>query len=329
MKIKTTYWLALISLFFACEKKEIPLPPHQPGTYERVVIPIGYPYNNQVFYNCNTNKIVSSNKKYDWDLAFDCAENGYVIRLNTAKGMLAASTNSTIFDSIYNINNLVWQWDQSDGNKNYTALGNWFQISNGTPSNIVYIINRQFNENGNSLGYKKVIFTGLQNDVYSFKYSDLNGQNEHFFQIKKDKNYNHVYFSFNNGGEQVTIEPPKTEWDLLFTNYQHKFAELEMPFVITGCLINSNNGVEAAKDSLRNFYEIKLNDINLFSFSNEWDKIGYDWKIRNNQDNSFTIHPKLFYLVKSHNGIYFKIKFIDFYNSSGEKGYPTFEIQRL
>ncbi len=327
--MKTTYLLFLIPFFFACEKKEVPLLPHQPGAYEKIIIPIGYPYNNQVFYNCNTNKIVSINKKYDWDLAFDCSDNGFVIRLNTAKGMLAAHTNSTNFDSLYDVDNLVWKWDSSDGDKNYTAIGNWLNTSSNVSNNLVYIINRQFNENGTFLGYKKIIFTGLQNNVYSFRYSDLNGQNEKSFQLKKNNEFNHIYFSFDNGGKQITIEPSKNEWDLLFTNYQHKFVELEMPFVITGCLINANNNVVAAKDSSKNFYHINLNDVNKFNYSAAWDKIGYDWKIRNNQDNSFTIHPSLFYIIKSQNGVYFKIKFVDFYNASGEKGYPTFEIQRL
>ena len=36
----------------------------------------------------------------------------------------------------------------------------------------------------------------------------------------------------------------------------------------------------------------------------------------------------IFYSEKSSNR-YFKLRFTDFYNSSGVKGYPTFEIQEL
>ena len=72
-------------------------------------------------------------------------------------------------------------------------------------------------------------------------------------------------------------------------------------------------------------YSIKI----YYTFTNYWDEIGYDWKIRNSQDNSFTIDANKSYILKTTEELFYKIRFTDFYNSSGVKGYPTFEIQKL
>ncbi len=324
----TFYIVCFVSLLVACEKKEIALEPHKPGNMQVVEIPIGYPYNNQVYYHCGTNKIVRIHKKYDWDLSFDCRPDKFIIRLNTAKGVLVARTNSTRFDSTFTVTNAVWQWDKSDGNEQETGIGSWLNSAN-LPSHEVFIVNRQFNENGNFLGYKKIVFTGFTNNHYTFRYADLNGANEKTFEIEKNASYNRVFFSFDEGGKQAQIEPPKNEWDLLFTNYQHKFSNLELPFVITGCLINADQQVQTVKDSTGSFYTLTLKDAEKYTYSSAWDEIGYDWKIRNSQDNSFTIEPRYYYVVKGTDKKYYKIKFIDFYNKMGEKGYPTFEIQAL
>ena len=35
------------------------------------------------------------------------------------------------------------------------------------------------------------------------------------------------------------------------------------------------------------------------------------------------------FIIKNSIGLYFKLHFIDFYNDSGEKGYPKFALQQL
>jgi len=125
------------------------------------------------------------------------------------------------------------------------------------------------------------------------------------------------------------LEPEKNAWDLLFTNHHHKFDNLALPFVLTQVLTNKHNGVVVAEDNNNNFFNITLKDTINYNFTNYWDEIGYDWKIRNSNDNSFTIDEKKSYVLKTTQGLFYKIRFIDFYNNIGEKGYPTFEIQRL
>ncbi len=323
MKSRNLYIALLILLLTSCLKKEIPVTALKPGNVETVTIEIGYPYLNQVYYDCETNTIVATNTKYDWDLAFECSTNGFHILLNNATGMLSAKCGNVPFSSINSISGLTWEWDSQTGNLDSTALGNWQSTQN------VYVLDRQFDENGNHLGYIKIQGISVNNQFYTLKYANLDGSNENTINIPKNNNLNFIHFSFNNGGMIKELEPEKNSWDLLFTNHQHKFSNLSLPFVLTQVLSNKYNGVVVAEDNNNNFFKIILTDTVKYTFSNLWNEIGYDWKIRNSADNSYTIDPNKSFLLKTTSGLYYKIRFIDFYNKNGSKGYPTFEIQKL
>lgn len=322
MKIIITYSILLVILLSSCIKEETPVLAHQPGDVETVQIEIGFPYLNQVYYSCSSNSVVSTNTKYDWDLSFECSEDGNHVLLNTAKGMLT-SNGGTSFQAVTDTVGAIWLWDASSGNLDSTALGNWINTNN------VYIVDRQFDATGSHLGFKKIQLQSVNNLSYTFKFADLDGSNAITYTINKNINLNYIHFSFNNSGQTLALEPDKNTWDLLFTNHQHKFSNLPLPFVLTQALINKENGVLVAEDNNSNFSNITLQDTANYIFTNNWDEIGFDWKIRNSQDNSFTIDPVKSFILKTTQGLFYKIRFIDFYNDSGVKGYPKFEIQKL
>ncbi|MCC7332476.1 MAG: HmuY family protein [Flavobacteriales bacterium] len=323
MKTAFPYLLFILPFLTSCLKEETPLPKPKPGNVETVVIEIGFPYLNQVYYDCETNNIVSKNTKYDWDLSFESSTSGYHVLLNTAVGMYAANMGSTDFNSISSISGASWQWDNPNGDLNSTAIGNWIG------KNEVFIIDRQYDDNGNHMGYMKFQLITVTDISYTFKFANLDGTNETTYTISKNYSKNFVHFSFEDNGKTIELEPEKNSWDLLFTNHQHKFDNLTMPFVLTQTLTNKHNGVLVAEDNNNNFSKIKLEDTLRYSFTNNWDEIGHDWKIRNNTNNSFTIDGNKSYIVKTTKGYFYKMRFIDFYNHLGQKGYPTFEIQRL
>ena len=316
------YVIIILTLFIlpSCLKQEDPFDTPKAGNIETVTIEIGYPYKNQVFYDCETNSIVSTNTKWDWDIAFECS--GKHIILNTAKGVLAANKGVQNFNNVNSISGVKWLWDASSGNLDSTAIGDWEN------KNEIFIIDRQYDEQGNHLGYVKIQFQSVTDENYTFKYADLNGNNEHTFTVVKDKQINFIAFSFDSG-KSIAIEPASNNWDLVFTNHQHKFSNLSLPFVLTQVLGNTYNGVTVAEDNNGNFFNINFAGADNYEFTNIKDEIGYDWKIRNSADNSFTIDGNKSFIVKTVDGFYYKIRFIDFYNSEGSKGYPKFEIQRL
>jgi hypothetical protein len=323
MKQILFYIIITAAFLTGCLKEETPVPAPQPGNVETVQIEIGWPYTNQVYYDCGTNTIVSTNTKYDWDLAFECSDNGFHILGNTSKGVFVANQGGVSFSSVTSVSGVNWLWDAPSGNLDSTAFGDWRNTNN------IYIVDRQYDENGAHLGYKKIQVLSVDNQSYTFKYADLNGSNEITYSLNKNPALSFVQFSFDGGGQTLSLEPEKNSWDLLFTNHYHKFSNLPMPFVLTQVLTNKHNGVLVAEDNNSNFVNITLKDTSNYVFTNEWDEIGHDWKIRDNSDNSFTIDENKSYIVKTTEDLFYKIRFIDFYNDSGVKGYPKFEIQKL
>jgi len=124
----------------------------------------------------------------------------------------------------------------------------------------------------------------------------------------------------------VNIEPQLTNWNLLFSSYTHIFSE-NTPYLVTGVLINSQL-VSVACDTTSLFDEISINSAQSFSYNNCEDIIGYNWKTFDFESNSYTIDQTKTYILKNDNK-YFKLRFLDFYNEFGEKGYPQFEILKL
>src|SRR5690606_32914488 len=102
----------------------------------------------------------------------------------------------------------------------------------------------------------------------------------------------------------------------------------DIAYLVTGCL-NNRNGVEVAHVFNKDFESITLSDINLYSFSVATNGIGYNWKEYNFDTGNYAIFSHHNYLIKTTEGKYYKLHFIDFYDSSGVKGTPTFEFQEL
>ncbi len=316
-------YIVLTLFLSSCLKEETPVPLPEPGDMETVIIEIGFPYLNQVYYDCETNKVVKTNTKYDWDISFECLPTGSHILLNNATGMLAANFGNVPFSSVTSVSGVTGLWDNPNGNLDSTAFGNWINTNN------VYVVDRQYDDLGNHRGYRKLQFLDVNTLTYTFKFSNLDGSNEQTVIVYKNSSNNFIHYSFDNGGQALSLEPEKNSWDLLFTNHHYKFDNLTLPFVLTQTLTNKFNGVMVAEDNNNNFFNITLKDTSNYTFTNYWDEIGYDWKIRNSSDNSFTIDANKSFLVKTTQGLFYKLRFIDFYNSQGQKGYPTFEIQRL
>ncbi len=323
---RTEQYIALfliVLLLNSCFKKEQPLIRHAQGNIETVQIEIGYPYLNQVYYSIETNKILKTNTRYDWDLSFECSTNGYHVLTNTAKGVFVAKKENISFTSIVDTIGVLWHWDDERGNLDSTVMKDWQNV------NTTYIIDRKYNASGNHLGFKKMQILNVSPTSYSIKYANLDGSSAISYTVQKDPTVNFIHFNFDNGGQTLKLEPQKENWDLLFTNHYHKFSNLPMPFVLTQVLINKHSGVTVAESNDANFETLTIQDTANYLFTNYWDEIGYDWKIRNSQDNSYTIDGNKCYIIRAVSGYYYKIRFIDFYNNIGVKGYPKFEIQKL
>lgn len=320
--MKNTILLIVVSaLLFSCEKEELPVPPRTPGPEIIAQVNMGGDYGQQIFYSLNNNQVVRQNPKTAWDIGLESGAEGWRIFLNSSRGGAAVQLENTDFESINNPTGIEWKWDASSGNADSTAIGDYRE------SAATIIIDRGFDPAGNHTGYWKMKVIEVTSASYTFRCAEINGAQDTILTVPKSANTNLTAFSFDQLAE-AEIEPPSDSWDLLFTQYVHIFYDPVTPYLVTGVIINRYQ-TTVAEVSDRNFDELALEHAEEYQFSNALDIIGYDWKTFDFASANFIIHPEKIYLINDSEGRYFKLKFIDFYTESGQRGAPRFEMQEL
>tara|TARA_B100000214_G_C23946936_1_gene618458 strand:- start:348 stop:1328 length:981 start_codon:yes stop_codon:yes gene_type:complete len=324
---KNLVLIGLVALFFSCEKEELPISPVDRNnlTTRQIQIGLGDDYPYQVFYKLSEDLIVSQNLNEEWDLGFKSDDEGRHIVLNSSLASAVAFANISSFYEEPILSELEWRWDNPNGLLDSTAIGNYNVKEN------IYVIDRGYIYGNPNVRYKKMIIDTVTNNFYKIHYASLDNSNEMIIQLDKNKQLNFTTFSFSTNSV-VEIQPNKEEWDLMFTRYTELFYQITPPpYLVTGVLINNLNSIQVAIDTINDFNNIEINfDSNgntNYIFSSEQNIIGYDWKVWNGT--GYIIKPNLTYVIKDSYSRYFKLRFIDFYNDLGEKGFPTFEVQEL
>jgi hypothetical protein len=333
--------LGLSLVLTGCFKDDERIEPYDRGDKITMVAPLTQNYKYQVYIDLDQQTIVSSNYKADFDLMFENSAEGYRIILNTSGFMTAARTGKYNMSEVVSQAGLEFLFDPSSGNRDSTAIGNWISVEGAdtTYTKEVYVVDRGYDEFGNVLGFRKITFDSLIGSSYYFTVANLNGSNMIQGRVDKDPNTNYSYFSFNNGGSQVYPEPSKQSYDLLFTQYTTLLFTNDgtaYPYLVTGALINPFLTF-VARDSLTDFDSISMETIGNAIFSNHMDVIGYNWKdVLGDVETGnvfYEVKPEYVYILRNRNEMYFKLRFVNFYATegpeAGEKGYPTFEFQRL
>ena len=338
-KIVNFCFIIFTFAFASCEKDDraIVLPP--PGELTKGEADIGDAYDKQVYISLSTGEQVSRPFR-SYDLAFEASATGFHVYLNTGKFMFACRTGSNDMASADTVGN-VWYIDNDHLDDDSTGISNTFHNAS-TPSE-VFVIDRgkpEYLFNWNTR-LRKLLIKEVNQTSYIIQYSNYNNTDLKTFVIPKDSTYSLMYFSFDNGGQMVQMAPEKSKWDFVFTRYTHTFYEEPVGSPYRHYLVNGgglNNrwaGVTGVmiKDSLPNY--IPFNDFNFsgvanHSFTSNADVIGYGWKEYDFNTSNYVIVPNKYYILKNTLGLYYKIRFVDFYNSlTGVKGYITFEYQRL
>lgn len=328
----------IFPLFFllGCEKPEALYPkPLSPIGLQSQTFAMGETYENQLWFDFATQK-TETNAFGLWHIAFSCDNSPSVI-LN---GGLNASTRVACFNGVPfekvtydSIASAKWTYDHPSGKKDSTAFitpwtqqgANW--IAN--PKTYVIDLGAQIKD---SSRYVKLRFKDvIQGQGYQFDYgwlNHVNPQKSATLPINIDKNF--VYYNFTQQA-QVDNEPMnRQDWDIVFTTYKESIADVTgiyYDYVIRGVLINTHK-VEVAQLDQADFASISLIDANVAKFTKKQNEIGYDWKQYDQSSDQYTMVPKRVYLLKT-NGLIFKMKFVDFYNDQGKKGYPKLAWELL
>jgi hypothetical protein len=313
---------ALVFIYTGCLKKEIAVPAHEAGDVLTASVNMDADYKWQIYYDLEQNKVVSQNLKTDWDLGFETSGNGFHVVLNSSKSMAVYNTGTSDFESLTDTSGFFAHkaWDAVSGNTDSTAFGDW------RTTKPVYLVDRGYNSAGISQGIGKIQVLAYDNQSFTIKYANLDNSNENTLVLTKDSSFNYLFFSFDNG--TVSIEPPKTTWDICFTQYTELLPDgnTSIHYLVTGVLLNSHK-TSASINNTYTFDEVNLATAKSTPLSQALNAIGYSWKAFNGSN--YTINTTFNYIIKTSEGMYYKLRFIDFYNQSGEKGNPKFEFQQL
>ncbi len=322
--IKHLFPVLFILSLSSCFKSELPVPEHNPGNTITQTVNMGKDYRTCYYYSLQNNVVVSQNLKTDWDIAFEASTNGFHIFLNTGKSMFAMRTGKTSMSAItiddttgFGANK---HWDSPKGEIDSTAIGDW---RSGTG---IYILDRGYDVTGLPLGFEMLNIKSVSDSGYWVEFGAIGGGSTSQLFIKKDTTYNAMYLSFEGDGSIKSIEPPKHNWDIVFTQYTEVFYDPIMPYEVTGVLMNKC-GITVAVDSLHSFEDLKSNNISSLKFSTNIDAIGYSWKAYNGT--KYTVNPRKCYVIKNAENVLYKLHFIDFYDNAGNKGNPKWEMVRL
>ncbi len=307
----------------SCEKKELPAPAFDRGDLITNQVDMGSTYKNQIWFSLGENRIISTNVRTDWDLAFEASAGGNHIMLNGSKGMKVFKTLYTDLSQVTDtagleVNSKI---DAPSGRLDSTAFEGWEN------PNTVYLIDRGYSEAGLHQGCYKLKITTVNAGNYTFEYGDVFGTQVTQGTVNKHPDYNFVMFSFTTRHE-VYIEPKKTDYDLCFTVYTHFFTNPFQYYQVNGVL---QNHYKTRVANIRNkpFMDIVIGDTLGRSFSTDRNAIGYEWKTFSLNTNLFTIDPAHCYIVQDNKGYFYKLHFIDFYTTAGIKGAPKFEFKKL
>ena len=302
---------------------------------------------NQVYIDLSSNKETVV-RRDAWDLGFYGGDD-FRVAINGSLYMATAplsnldinSVNSSTVSSLQPVvaigtfdpenENYI---DAPNGNILETAID---EISTEDSQNPVYVLNL-----GNSIGTQQPTIGGvtiageargwkkirilLNGDAYVLQYADLDATSYHEITIPKDSDFNFSFFSFTTE-TLVDVEPQKNQWDVCFTVFTNVLEGAGSYGFSDYVIHNRKGGVTAYSltGSSITYDDFELDHIEEALFEETQNIIGSNWR----SVFTGTVTPEVFYILKDANENYYKIRFLDLVNSTGERGYPRFEYSLL
>lgn len=323
---KYIMFFSVMLFLVSCEKKEElwDLPPAGNETVQ--TFDLGPNYENVIFYQLATKNTQMANL-FSWDIAFATGTDEHHITMNGGKEVQVYNTNDTDFaKTTYATTRVIWQWDNPNGDKDSTAVGSWCDPVSLVSANKVYVFDLG---KTSAPRFKKVKFISVSPSAYKIKVASIDNSDEYEMTITKDATRNFVYFNIGTR-QAVGYEPPADTWDIVFTRYRHVYYDLTpvTPYTLNGVWINTKHIAISETNTLK-FEDITAETASKLMLSHKQDEIGFDWKSYNIEAGKYTVNPNQIFIIKVSNGDVYKLRFVDFYNDQGVKGFPKFVYERL
>lgn len=333
----TISFLFVLFGLISCEKEEALYPrPNVPVGLQTKTFAMGENYENQLWFDFETQQTYS-NQFGGWDIGVACqGEPNIVICGGKNSYFSVCEIDGVSFGEIspLHLQNAVWRFDHPNGLIDSNAFGNCFTKSptGYDGKNTIYVLDRG-EDSLKTKRYVKIQLLGVNGGAYQFKWGYLSIPNVSYLtQIVTKPEQNYVYYSFLKKDTVVNEPVESTQWDIVFTTYKESIKDDNgnpYPYIIRGALTNHKN-IEVCEINQSIAYADCNKDFALKqTYSTHADIIGYDWKEYSQQTGKYTILPNRFYLIKTATNQYFKMKFVDFYDDQGRKGYPKMAWQLL
>lgn len=284
-----------------------------------------------VFYKLSDGtKTTSSNT--DWHLAItvratqfpNAPLGGTTIRINEANGVKAIYVPNADAAAFNTVDTTGWQsWRKlhdsdtaiDEGALNSNRGSNIFDFGWGTYNSGTH------NVTGDSLyliqlpngELKKFLVVDLDKDTaFNLKYSNIDNSDLQTLNISK-KNYQGKQFVYLNLLTNTVHdkEPLASAWDLQFLKYAANDVLPDTAYPVAGVWANKNAKVAEARNA-----NVLNNNYQSYTFSDNLNAIGWDWKSFNNQTFQYEIEDSLAYFVQTQGGAVYKVIFTGYSGSS-------------
>lgn len=314
----------------SCEKQEdlYPAPKGIVGL-QTATVEMGEERHNEIWYSL-------SDQTYDvtdgslWDLGFSCQPGTHHIIINNGNDAWLHRGDTGTFAEILKVPSIGWKYDAPSGHKDSTALGTWCNYRFNSFHHR-YILDRGMNFPAGQR-YIKFMLDDSDADQYVLLWGRLDDFVPNRVVIKRDPTRNYVYFGF--GKQQVVQAEPRQrdQWDVVFRKYKTRIPEpgtgKPYDYVVVGCMLNPNN-TECAELNNVDFEKIDRTSVTASDFSHNDDVIGFDWKTYDLVSGKYIVNYRRVFVLKTHSGRWFKLRFVDYYNDLGVRGYPKMEFQEI
>jgi len=341
MAMKKFMLIGVVSFVFTSCFKEIDTAPMERTVEDAFTVQNSIQTTQTYYYLYeNVGMEVSTSSPRSWDLAFESAGDGNKVLIGWATGSIAHKTGRDKIEE-FSQNEILSYLEDSV---------NW-TFDDPAYTNFVDSLSLQFWEDGKvyiqnrgveSDNYYLIQFVEKTDDSYTFNYAKAtDNSNIQTFIITRSDGLNYIYFSFDEGGSIVTVEPRSVEWDMVFSPYLGWWETLTVgeysPYTQSGILINNEGGVRVAQifDENIDFEDIDSTYITASEFTDWKGVIGSNWKLLGGTDseNLYNMDPNKKYLLKKYDiqteaYKYFKLRIID-YKLNGKDHHPTVEFKFL
>lgn len=326
--------LFAVIMFQSCFEEDDRVPPKVKGEQTEVSLENSI-YDNQIYFDLGSNQVRAVHPNNSWLLAFGTGPEDWFVNINSAGYYGVAPTGKFDFGGVVPLTKPgLYKFDASSGNPDSCSFAGWLdrEALPWKPTGEIFLI-------GKFDGIKYVPEWKLRIDSFddtSFHISYAKMKGEVFSQtVRKDPDRNLVHVNLKPQFSQFIIEPPKTDWDLLFSQYGTILFTDEgvpTPYFVRGALQNPFKH-RIAMDAIVPFDSIDFFQALEMEFSNRLDVIGHDWKepLINFETNTATyqVRKDSTFIVNDNEGFYYKLRFVNYYSKTGEKGFPGFVYLKL